>query len=102
MHNKRMQRRRVHSSILKAAATPHCNSLQAFRTASLRHDIDGQATLLNLLLRNYLAHNLYDQADKLISKTNLSEQVLIWTGRFALTYYLFDCHIYGDDGEVER
>jgi 26S proteasome regulatory subunit N3 len=34
------------------------------RTASLRHDIDGQATLLNLLLRNYLHYNLYDQVYK--------------------------------------
>ena len=27
--------------------------------------------LLNLLLRNYLHYNLYDQADKLVSKTTL-------------------------------
>ena len=32
------------------------------RTATLRHDTDGQATLLNLLLRNYLHYSLYDQA----------------------------------------
>lgn len=31
------------------------------RTAVLRHDELGQETLLNLLLRNYLAYSLYDQ-----------------------------------------
>jgi 26S proteasome regulatory subunit N3 len=31
------------------------------RTAVLRHDDVGAETLLNLLLRNYLADNLYDQ-----------------------------------------
>jgi 26S proteasome regulatory subunit N3 len=43
--------------------------LNALRTASLRHDRSGQATLINLLLRNYLADNLVDQASKLIEKT---------------------------------
>jgi len=38
-----------------------------YRTASLRHNDEAQATLLNLLLRNYLEYNLYDQADKLVS-----------------------------------
>ncbi|KAJ3039464.1 26S proteasome non-ATPase regulatory subunit [Rhizophlyctis rosea] len=47
--------------------------LAAQRTATLRHDADTQATLLNLLLRNYLHFNLYDQADKLISKTTFPE-----------------------------
>lgn len=31
------------------------------RTAVLRHDAIGQETLMNLLLRNYLQYNLYDQ-----------------------------------------
>ena len=31
------------------------------RTSTLRHDEYGQETLLNLLLRNYLHFNLYDQ-----------------------------------------
>jgi hypothetical protein len=35
--------------------------LGAHRTAVLRHDDVGAETLLNLLLRNYLAYNLYDQ-----------------------------------------
>jgi len=47
--------------------------LAAYRTACLRHDQMGQATLLNLLLRNYLAYNLYDQALKLVSKTSFPE-----------------------------
>jgi len=43
--------------------------LQLQRTATLRHNFDGQVILLNLLLRNYLHYNLYDQAEKLSSKT---------------------------------
>lgn len=38
------------------------------QTATLRHDEIGQEMLLNLLLRNYLAYNLYEQAEKLRSK----------------------------------
>ena len=45
----------------------------ALRTATLRSDEPGQAMLLNLLLRNYLADNLIDQAQKLISKTVFPE-----------------------------
>eukprot|EP00475_Leptophrys_vorax_P046183 TRINITY_DN9827_c0_g1_i1.p1 TRINITY_DN9827_c0_g1~~TRINITY_DN9827_c0_g1_i1.p1 ORF type:complete len:549 (+),score=59.15 TRINITY_DN9827_c0_g1_i1:226-1872(+) len=52
------------------------NSLQDIRstllalnqTATLRHNEIGQEMLLNLLLRNYLAYNLYDQAEKLRTK----------------------------------
>jgi len=47
--------------------------LAAYRTACLRHDAMGQATLLNLLLRNYLAYNLYEQALKLVQKTSFPE-----------------------------
>ncbi|ORZ25224.1 proteasome regulatory subunit C-terminal-domain-containing protein [Absidia repens] len=47
--------------------------LAAHRTATLRHDDETQATLLNLLLRNYFVHNLYDQADKLLSKSTFPE-----------------------------
>ncbi|XP_028401135.1 26S proteasome non-ATPase regulatory subunit 3-like [Dendronephthya gigantea] len=43
------------------------------RTATLRHNIEGQATLLNLLLRNYLHYNLYDQADKLVTKSSFPD-----------------------------
>uniref|UniRef100_A0A3P8VJM1 26S proteasome regulatory subunit RPN3 n=1 Tax=Cynoglossus semilaevis TaxID=244447 RepID=A0A3P8VJM1_CYNSE len=59
------------------------------RTATLRHDTDGQAVLLNLLLRNYLNFNLYDQAEKLVSKSVFPElannnewaRYLYYTGR---------------------
>jgi hypothetical protein len=44
-----------------------------YRTCVLSHDISGQATLLNLLLRNYLKNNLYDQADALLSKATFPE-----------------------------
>ncbi|GMP64326.1 hypothetical protein CsSME_00025663 [Camellia sinensis var. sinensis] len=44
------------------------NLLALHRMATLRHDELGQETLLNLLLRNYLHFNLYDQAEKLRSK----------------------------------
>ncbi|RVE70050.1 hypothetical protein OJAV_G00084350 [Oryzias javanicus] len=59
------------------------------RTATLRHDADGQAVLLNLLLRNYLHFSLYDQAEKLVSKSVFPElannnewaRYLYYTGR---------------------
>lgn len=43
------------------------------RTATLRSDFDGQASILNLLLRNYLHYNLIEQADKLVSKSTFPE-----------------------------
>jgi 26S proteasome regulatory subunit N3 len=43
--------------------------LSAQRTASLRHDDETQASLITCLLRSYVQYNLYDQADKLVSKT---------------------------------
>eukprot|EP00002_Diphylleia_rotans_P009605 TRINITY_DN1999_c1_g1_i1.p1 TRINITY_DN1999_c1_g1~~TRINITY_DN1999_c1_g1_i1.p1 ORF type:complete len:519 (+),score=137.55 TRINITY_DN1999_c1_g1_i1:86-1642(+) len=45
----------------------------AFRTASLRHDDTTKATLINLLLRNYMHYNLYDQAVKFLAKTKFPE-----------------------------
>ena len=39
----------------------------------LRSDYHGQASLLNLLLRNYLHYNLIEQADKLVSKSTFPE-----------------------------
>ena len=60
----------------------HCNGEILFlsrflharlRTCTLRSEYEGQATLLNLLLRNYLLYNLYDQADKLVSKSTFPE-----------------------------
>lgn len=38
--------------------------LAAHRTACLRHDEPGQAVLTNIILRQYLAANLYNAADK--------------------------------------
>ena len=43
------------------------------RTATLRNDFEGQAVLINCLLRNYLHFNLYDQAEKLVSKSVFPE-----------------------------
>ncbi|KAF9445730.1 diphenol oxidase-A2 [Macrolepiota fuliginosa MF-IS2] len=43
--------------------------LSAQRTASLRHDDESQAALINCLLRSYINYSLFDQADKLVSKT---------------------------------
>lgn len=65
------------------------------RTATLRHDADGQATLLNLLLRNYLHYNLYDQAEKLVSKSVFPElannnewaRYLYYTGKQCFSLY---------------
>ncbi|TFL04701.1 PCI domain-containing protein [Pterulicium gracile] len=45
----------------------------AQRTASLRHDEETEASLLNRLLRCYIEYSLYDQADKLVSKTTFPE-----------------------------
>lgn len=43
------------------------------RTATLRNDFEGQAVIINCLLRNYLHYALYDQADKLIKKSVFPE-----------------------------
>lgn len=44
-----------------------------YRNSCLKHDEIGQATLLNLLLRNYLESKNYEAALHLISKTNFPE-----------------------------
>jgi len=59
--------------------------LAAHRTATLRRDDDSQATLLNLLLRNYFHYNLYEQADKLVSKTTFPESA----GNNQLARYMY-------------
>lgn len=59
--------------------------LAAHRTATLRHDDESNATILNLLLRNYLNYNLVEQADKLISKSNFPENV----GNNQLARYMY-------------
>jgi hypothetical protein len=66
--------------------------LRLHRTAVLRHDAVGQETLLNLLLRSYLADNLYDQAEALRAKAHrpealrTSQQHCRW-GRVVLTFF---------------
>lgn len=47
--------------------------LASLRTATLRKDIDTQATLITLLLRNYLLTSHITQADHLVSKTVFPE-----------------------------
>lgn len=43
------------------------------RTATLRNNFEGQAAIINCLLRNYLHYSLYDQADKLVKKSVFPE-----------------------------
>ncbi|KAL6751922.1 26S proteasome regulatory subunit [Haematococcus lacustris] len=60
--------------------------LALHRTSTLRHDVIGQETLLNLLLRNYLHYNLYDQAEAFRSKAQREE---VWRSHQQYTRYLF-------------
>ena len=47
--------------------------LGALRSATLRRQEESQATLINLLLRNYIHFSMYDQADKLVSKSTFPD-----------------------------
>lgn len=47
--------------------------LALYRTACIRRDEMGQSVLLNLLLRNYLHYNLYEQAHTLSMRANFPE-----------------------------
>lgn len=49
--------------------------LSRLRTSTLRQDEEGQAHLVNSLLRSYIQDNLYDQAEKLVGKLNYPESV---------------------------
>ncbi|XP_055814712.1 probable 26S proteasome non-ATPase regulatory subunit 3 [Solanum dulcamara] len=49
------------------------NLLALYRSATVHHNNFSQETLLNLLLRNYLHYNLYDQAEKFCSKAHQVE-----------------------------
>jgi len=64
--------------------------LQLQRTATLRHNFDGQIVLLNLLLRSYLGDKLYDQADKLATKTKF-EEVKAATNEAARYFFYLGC-----------
>lgn len=46
--------------------------LQAYRSACIQHNEIGQATLLNLVLRDYIHFNMFDQAVKLWEQTKSS------------------------------
>lgn len=59
--------------------------ISAYRTATLRQDNDTQATLLNIILKNYIALNLIDQADKLVAKAVFPESV----GNNQLARYMY-------------
>eukprot|EP01026_Neomeris_dumetosa_P052837 TRINITY_DN469_c0_g1_i18.p1 TRINITY_DN469_c0_g1~~TRINITY_DN469_c0_g1_i18.p1 ORF type:complete len:357 (-),score=48.66 TRINITY_DN469_c0_g1_i18:139-1158(-) len=62
--------------------------LGLYQQSVLRRDDIGQETLLNLLLRNYLHYNLYDQAEKLRSKAQRPEQSRSNTQFCRYLYYL--------------
>lgn len=47
--------------------------LDAYNKACLRSDEQGQATLINLILRNYMAYNNYEAAYNFIEKTSFPE-----------------------------
>ena len=49
---------------------------QRLSAATLRKDFEGQAVLINCLMRNYLHYNHYDQAHKLIVKIEFPQQVI--------------------------
>lgn len=46
---------------------------QRLRTATLRNDYEGEAVLINCLLRLYLHYNLFDQASKLVTKSSFPD-----------------------------
>lgn len=60
--------------------------LSALRTATLRRDVETQASLITLLLRNYLSTNKVSQAANLVSKTNFPE---LASNALAARYYYY-------------
>lgn len=63
----------IHETFGRDLPSIRSTLLAAHRTACLRYDEIGQATLVNLLLRNYLHENLYEQAYKFVTKTTFPE-----------------------------
>jgi len=63
--------------------------MKRLRSSALHGETESESVLLNLLLRNFLHHNLFEQAEKLISKSTFPEQAnnnewarfLYYTGR---------------------
>eukprot|EP01028_Stygiella_incarcerata_P006206 TRINITY_DN2537_c0_g1_i1.p1 TRINITY_DN2537_c0_g1~~TRINITY_DN2537_c0_g1_i1.p1 ORF type:complete len:494 (-),score=140.54 TRINITY_DN2537_c0_g1_i1:162-1643(-) len=49
--------------------------LSCLRTATLQHDANGQAILINLLLRNFLHFNMYEQAERFLAKVHFPESI---------------------------
>jgi 26S proteasome regulatory subunit N3 len=47
----------------------------SYKTACLRKDLIGQATITNVILRSYLSQNLYEQARQFIIKTTFPQNV---------------------------
>lgn len=47
----------------------------SYKTACLRKDLIGQATITNIILRSYLSQNLYEQARQFIIKTTFPQNV---------------------------
>lgn len=71
--------------------------LLLLKRASLNRDVESEACLINLLLRNYISSHLYDVADKLVSRITFPQQAdaseiakyLYYTGKihaFKLNY----------------
>ncbi|KFG62919.1 PCI domain-containing protein [Toxoplasma gondii RUB] len=75
---------------LDRALTPHVRAklLNAYTVASVQHDTMTQATVLNLLLRNYIASNQYELALKLISKACFPENLRSNAQQARHLYYL--------------
>lgn len=59
--------------LVGSPASIRAHLLAAYRTATLQHDPASRAVLLNLLARNYIMYNLFDQADKLLSRAPFPE-----------------------------
>lgn len=66
---------------LHSLAHEHCNKLESirnelmklYRTSVLRHDSCGQEVLINLILRNFLKHSQFEQAEKFRTKAQRPE-----------------------------
>jgi len=61
----------------KMGQLPQVRSLMfdSYKTACLRKDLIGQATITNIILRSYLSQNLYEQARQFIIKTTFPQNV---------------------------
>ena len=65
-------------------SSAHSTLLSLHCTAVLRHDSTGQEMLMNLILRNYLHYNLYDQASAVLLNESLGGPVFNVLWNFAL------------------